>query len=385
MIRIYHFHNGSGGGVLSVIRNLLKFRQHPQVENHVVYTINQEQYPLYEVPNLEGAASEQVFYYSPKWNFYYTCRQLAKFLPDEQAIVVAHDWLELGMVSNLGLQNPVVQILHGDYEYYYQLAQRHAPWVDKYITIADSISQQLQQKLTERKADITYLRFPVPPSICKGEKNSGSNIIFIGRCTEEKGYPLLPQIAGGLQEKGCTLHWHIVGSIDNQSKEKYHWEASVPVTFYGNQSNEAVNRLLCDMQIFILPSLAEGMPVSLIEAMKAGVIPFVNDLSGGIQELVRNGETGWKVEGNRVEKYVELIGDAIRNPLRIKQISVSAKIQAEALFDPVANTSACEILFIELFNAEKRRKAAYKVYGSRLDQSWIPNQLTAIIRNTFAQ
>jgi hypothetical protein len=61
---------------------------------------------------------------------------LAKLLPDDNAIVVTHDWLELGMVSNLGLQNPVVQFVHGAYDYYYELAQSHASSIDRFIAVA---------------------------------------------------------------------------------------------------------------------------------------------------------------------------------------------------------------------------------------------------------
>ena len=101
---------------MSVIRNLLRFSKNPSIENHVIFTINKDVKPVYTVEHLEGANSQQIFYYSSKWNFYYTCRQLAKLLPDDKAIVVAHDWLELGMMSNLGLQNPVVQFVHGAYD-----------------------------------------------------------------------------------------------------------------------------------------------------------------------------------------------------------------------------------------------------------------------------
>ena len=141
--KVYHFHNGGGGGVLSVIRNLLKFANNPAIENHVIYTINKEEKAVYSINNLEGAFSEQVFYYSPKWNFYYTCRQLAKLLPDNKALVIAHDWLELGMMSNLGLQNPLILFLHGDYDYYYQLAQQHEPAIDQFICVAQNIETNL--------------------------------------------------------------------------------------------------------------------------------------------------------------------------------------------------------------------------------------------------
>ena len=194
IIKIYHFHNGSGGGVMAVIRNLLKFSRNPAIQNHVIYTINKDEQPAYAVNNLEGAFSEKLFYYSPKWNFYYTCRKLSKLLPDEKSVVVCHDWLELGMVSNLGLQNPVVFFLHGSYDYYYQLAQKHEPAIDQFICVAQNIETKLLTFIPHRKENISYLRFPVPRINSTQVMQQHCNIIFVGRLTIDKGYPLLPLI-----------------------------------------------------------------------------------------------------------------------------------------------------------------------------------------------
>ena len=51
-VSIYHFHNGGGGGVLSAIRNLLLYRQHTEIENHVIYTINKDFTSFYHLPCL---------------------------------------------------------------------------------------------------------------------------------------------------------------------------------------------------------------------------------------------------------------------------------------------------------------------------------------------
>jgi glycosyltransferase involved in cell wall biosynthesis len=53
--------------------------------------------------------------------------------------------------------------------------------------------------------------------------------------------------------------------------------------------------ILSIMDIFVLPSLSEGVPKSVIEAMALGK-PVVTTRVGGIPELVRHGETGFIVE-----------------------------------------------------------------------------------------
>jgi len=379
-IKIYHFNNGGGGGVLSVIRNLLKFSSQPNIENHIIYTINMDLVKEYRCNKIEGAVSEVIFYYSAKWNFYFTCRQLAKLLPDDKAVIVAHDWLELGMASMLGLQNPVIQFLHGDYEYYYQLAALNQASIDKFITVAKNIENKLASLLPGRINNIYYLRFPVP-YIKFDEKSRGNNIIFVGRLSNDKGYHLLAEVNQLLLNKGIVLDWHIVGEGINGIAYKLNgWNGASNIRFYGNIDNQKVLTILKKMEYFILPSLAEGMPVSLIEAMKAGVIPLVNDIEGGIQELIEDGVTGFKISNNTPVLYADCIEKLI------SLIGLSAKIGenctslANHLFDPVKNTSFIEEEIMSLNEITIGEKKSKRVYGSTLDQNWIPNLITQFVR-----
>ncbi len=381
-LKVYYFNNGSGGGAFSVIKNLLQFSANDSIENHIIYTINQDAVPYFQVNYTTGAITEQVFYYSASWNFYYTCRQLSKYLPDNKALIVASDWLELGMVSNLGLQNKVIHILHGDYDYYYILATIHAAAVDTYIAVAASIKEKLTKILPSRKEDIHYQRFPVPESICTGTTSRQANsIIFIGRCTEDKGYPLLPTIARLLDAQQVKLQWHIVGDLKN--KLQYPWDPSTAVVFHGLISNEAVYELLCQVQLFILPSVAEGMPVSLIESMKAGVIPVVNNLSGGIQELVNKDETGFTVDSNYTNGYVEAIKTILSDNSTSMRLSSKCRSLAAELFNPVVNANLFEVIYLQTAKKQSSIKPRKKVYGSRLDQIWLGNTLTSFVRRTF--
>ena len=381
--KVYHFHNGKGGGVLSVIRNLLAYRQDQSMAHHVIYTINTDCSDEFVLPNLPGAASETVFYYSADWNFYHTCRELAKCLPGGDAVLVAHDWLELGMCSLLGLPNPVVQFLHGDYPYYYQLASRHAVTIDKFVCVAASIEQTMKNKLPEKSKDVLYCRFPVPDVPGIAQIGPQLNLAFIGRCEAGKGYPLLPKIAECLQEKGIEATWHIFGAITPDIKQAVKWQDEKRVRFYGELPQDKMLEKLKNHQLLVLPSLAEGMPLSVIEAMKAGLVPLVNDIPGGLQELVVDGETGYKIKDNEVAAYVDRIIAISNNPEHWNMLSQKAQEQANKLFDPVKNTGTFECLINELFlqAGNRRPKPAKKTYGSRLDEAYIPNFVTKYIRS----
>jgi glycosyltransferase involved in cell wall biosynthesis len=382
MIKIIHFHNGTGGGVLSVIRNLLYYRQNREIENHVIYTINKEQTPYFEMPHLEGAISEHVFYYSPNWNFFYTCKKLAELLPNDKAIIVAHDWLELGMVSNLGLQNPVVQYVHGAYEYYYDLAVKHSPWVDCYIAVAKHIKNELVNKLPQRKSEIYYLRFPVPDIKNDTEfKNPGFNIVFAARCEESKGYHLLPKIEKELQRREVNVTWNIAGKGSTDETLQKIWQNSSKVIFYGELSQLDLRKLFCKSHLFILPSSAEGMPITVIEAMKAGLIPLVNDMQCGLKELVINDFTGYCIKNNDIFQYADLIEKFSKSGYLVDQLVVNTKKHAFELFNPEINTDLIETTFIKLKSIQK--KQSKKEYGSFLDEKYVPNFITFGLRKAL--
>ncbi len=383
MQHIVHFNNGTGGGVFTVIKNLIEFSNNEGLSNHVIFTIDRNKNNEFVVPIITKATSVQVFYYSSDWNFYYTCLKLQKLLPTNNSILIAHDWLELGMASILGLQNTVVLFLHGDYQYYYDLACRNNNAIDLFIPVASNIEKNLKLKLGIRIDAIEYLQFPVasaPLKLSPGELFKDKfKIIFIGRLSSDKGYDLLPEIATALFKNNVDVEWHIVGEKDKNLGTVF-WAPNISVLFYGEIPNVQILRLLPDIDYILLPSKFEGMPVVLIEAMKAGVIPIVSNISGGIQELVIENETGFKIQANDVQGYINSIIDLNNNWDKRKTLRVNCIKLANQLFDPVSNTLKIENRIIQSANENKIKKAT-KVYGSRLDSKWIPNLIVVLIRN----
>lgn len=362
-----------------MIKNLISFSEKEAIENHVIYTIEASKKEQETIIDFPKAASVQVFHYNKKWNFYHTCKQLAKLLPDDRAVVVAHDWLELGMCSQLGLQNPVVYFLHGDYDYYYDLAKKHEDAIDQFITVAAAIHGRLEQHLPSRKADIRYLRFPVPDMKNRQPAPGRCNLAFIGRLSSGKGYDLLPRIGEVLIKQQVPACWHIAGADVEGMKEKLSWPSGAHVKHYGALNSDAVAGWLQTMDYLVLPSLYEGMPVTVIEAMKAGVIPIVNDIGGGIQELVVEGETGYKIKGNEVHEFANRIAMLHGNHGLAERLRQECILRSNHLFDPHENTTLIEKTLYEA-SLNSKNKRSKRVYGSRLDREWIPYGIVKCFR-----
>jgi glycosyltransferase involved in cell wall biosynthesis len=374
-VKLVYFYNGKGGGVFTVITNLLRYADAGRYQNYLIHTICKEEQTNYEPIAIAGVQHQVVFYYSRYWNFYTTCKRLFNLLPDEQAIVVANDWLELGMASFMGIKNRVVQILHGHYEYYYQLAFRHRHVVDEFITVAGLMKQQLGQLLPERCNQIHYLRFPLPAiTSVAGIAKKPLSIAFVGRCTAAKGYHLLPKIDALLHSSGIAAEWHIIGNHSNSSSIE--WRNPSLIKNYGHVHALQVPNLLRPLNIFILPSLAEGMPVALIEAMQCGLVPVVNCLPGGITELVRDGETGYLIQDNSVNEFAEKISLLFSNKEFTDAMRDKALTKSREMFEPRCNMARFEAIYNNLSNMPPKSSQKVKTFGSRLDESWIPNAFT---------
>lgn len=67
------------------------------------------------------------------------------------------------------------------------------------------------------------------------------------------------------------------------------------VTFWGSRSD--IPQLLAENDIFILPSIDEGLPISIMEAMRQA-LPIVSTRVGGIPEMIEDGVTGIFIEPN---------------------------------------------------------------------------------------
>lgn len=375
-IDIVHFHNGKGGGVWSVIKNLISFSTNPVFNQHIIIYHLKDDNPICDQRELPKHVHFKYLEYSGSDNYYHTCKNLAALIPNPHAILIAHDWMELGMCSHLGLSNPLLYYMHGDYDYYYSLFDKHREVIDETITVSRSMRIKLTEKHPLFTEHISYIRFPVPNAINKKIKRRKS-IVFVGRLEEGKGFDIVLKIAENLSTDQ-EIEWHIVG--DGASD----WLSKIPtdlnIKIHGSLSNNKVLELLSEMEILVLPSTHEGMPIAVIEAMKAGVVPLVSDIPGGIQELIVEGKTGFKLKRENVSDWCERIKVLQSNNDQMQLLSASAKNMASEMFDPFNNVCLFEEKLKKLAGKTPLRKKKKLVYGSRLDKPWIPNSIVKMIR-----
>lgn len=106
----------------------------------------------------------------------------------------------------------------------------------------------------------------------------------------------------------------------------------VPVTFPGALPREEVHRLLLQSTAFCLPSHAEGAPISILEAMAAGVAVIATDV-GAVGEMLDHGNAGYLVPAHDPAALAAAICRACSDPADRAARVASARARVAARYD----------------------------------------------------
>lgn len=155
----------------------------------------------------------------------------------------------------------------------------------KFIADTFSISSE---KIIVLPNYIDIDRFKPFPEI----KRESGRIIFVGRLEPQKNIAALVESLEGL-----PAHLVIAGSGSLKAAAITASEKTgVSIEFLGNISQETLLTELAKSEIYALPSLYEGNPKSLLEAM-ACELAVVGADAKGINNVIRHGESGLLAEG----------------------------------------------------------------------------------------
>lgn len=124
------------------------------------------------------------------------------------------------------------------------------------------------------------------------------NILHVGRFDTPKNHPGLLRAFARVHGELPQCRLHLVGDGDSrQEMEELAKELGIAdvVSFHGMQSN--VYPYLHDADVFVLPSIYEGIPMTIIEAMGTG-LPIAASRVGGIPGLLSDGDSGMLIEND---------------------------------------------------------------------------------------
>ncbi len=95
------------------------------------------------------------------------------------------------------------------------------------------------------------------------------------------------------------------------------------VYFHGFVENKNIPQVLNKLDLFVLPSINEGMPVSLLEAMACGVPVLSSDSGGGAKYILESGG-GYIFNGSDFNTLIKNIARLFNDPKEMEMLSKAA-------------------------------------------------------------
>lgn len=161
------------------------------------------------------------------------------------------------------------------------------------------------------------------------------HLVFVGRLAGVKGVPVLLDALSRLVTDVPNLRVTLIGDgperADLETRAQQLGLGEV-VTFAGYMSQDAVAKTLADADALVLPSFAEGVPVTLMEAMASG-LPVLATRVGGISELVEDGVSGYLVPPGNVEELTARLRDLLGDPELRQRMGAAGRAKVAAEFN----------------------------------------------------
>jgi glycosyltransferase involved in cell wall biosynthesis len=176
---------------------------------------------------------------------------------------------------------------------------------NKFVVIRLGIP--LADRLGDPTADLDYRRlYGIPPEAFV--------IGWVGRMTGVKDTGAVLEIVRATRKRGVDAVLCMVGDgPDRERLEQLAHDLGIARASYfvGYQSDVAGYYRLFDA--FVLPSVNEGTPVSVIESLASGT-PVVANSVGGVPDIVRDGVDGFLVESGDTEGAAERLAQLAADP-----------------------------------------------------------------------
>ena len=303
------------GGAETQLRSLVPHLKARGIEMTILTRHYDPALPVYE--EIDGVAVYRLPASGPKVvaSLRFTLTAVWRLLRIRPQLVHAHEFISpatVGLLAERFLRIPLVVTSHrsgeiGDVQK--MQGKLTGPMrlnalkkrVSAFVVISDEIADELQEigvdaeRLIRVTNGVDTERFtpsPVDEKVARrkeaGFSSDAQIAIFTGRLVPEKRLDLLISVWAELRKTSPNAELMIVGAGAEEARLKA--MADEGVHFMGSTTDVLPFLQMAD--IFVLPSVAEGLSVALLEAMSCGLFPLLTNV-GGAEEVVTHQLNGW--------------------------------------------------------------------------------------------
>lgn len=164
-------------------------------------------------------------------------------------------------------------------------------------------------------------------------------VLYIGRLSVEKNVGYLIDAANIVTEKRPKTLFLIVGGGPEQEKLEAQAKDNPHVIFTGRVSHADIPKYYKAADLFVLPSLYEGIPLVIVEASAAGLPVICTDVRDA-PDVIEDGKTGYIVQKGKPDLLAEKIITILESPFR-HEMGKNGQAFVIKQFDPELNLRQC--------------------------------------------
>lgn len=280
---------------------------------------------------------------------------LAAWRCDKPVVATCHNWV--GGTAALGIYNHLDRMVLKKFNALAAVSDAVAHRLlafgvppDKIKTIANGI-------------DVMAFEHAQPLPLLQAE---GSTVVgVVARLDLQKGFEYLLQASRELCKRFSNLKIVIVGEGPDRNAieemiEQYGLQSSVILT--GQQSN--MPGVYAAMDIFVLPSLNEGLPMTVLEAMAASKAVIATRV-GAIPSVIKDGENGLLVSPKDSESLRDAIASLLDDPERRRRLGD----QAHAWVSRSYTSEAMALKYREMYEEVLGKPVPSAISARQMDHS----------------
>jgi glycosyltransferase involved in cell wall biosynthesis len=234
--------------------------------------------------------------------------------------------------------------------------------VSGFIAVSDKVEKAMvetigpiQNKITVicNGVDVKRYQKPIDKTSLWNQLGLEANVYLIAvvaTLKEQKGHRYLIEAMASIVPQHPGVHVLFIGDGELREALQTRVEAlnlGDHIHFLGNRND--VPTLLAGSDLFALPSLWEGLPMALLEAMAAGLPIVASEVSGTVQAMIPN-ETGLLVPPGDAQRLAQAIEQLLTDPTQARAMGAAARRRVKEEFSAQKQADEHLALYRRLLN-----------------------------------
>ncbi len=272
----------------------------------------------------------------------------------------------LGFFLSKAGHKPHLTTWHGFFKV--RLGRRLFPfWPDKIIAISEAVNEHLNKgflapakdiRLVYSGIDLEGLKLRNFTNRQEAKKSFGLSpeavVGIVARLSDVKGHSYLIRAMKAVLAKFPAAQLLIVGEGRMEKKlRRLCRELGIEKSVFFIPRVYDMPQLFYAIDIFVMPSLEEGLGLGLMEAM-AWAKPVIGSEVGGIKNLIRHQENGLLVPAANVSALGNAILELLNDPLKALALGNNARVMISERFSLDKMVDETERVYLECLDTRKQ-------------------------------